>query len=316
MTDIWVYVERSGGQPHPVVYELLGQASALAAQGGGRVTAAALAPVPQPQALFAAGADRLLLGEGMPSQALDGALAEGLAALCRRYCPDMLLLGATGLGRSLAPRVAALLDTGLTADCTGLALDDSGRLLQTRPAFGGHLMATILCPDRRPQMATVRPRVFPAPAPRAFPGGETLRVALPPIQEKVRLLERLPAPGGEDPEKADIVVAVGNGIGGDDRLAMARELARRLGGALAATRPLVDAGRLPYPAQVGQTGKTVAPKFYLALGISGAIQHLAGVRAGTLIAVNADPDAPIFAQADLALVADCGDFLREMLQRL
>ncbi|MFR7479314.1 MAG: electron transfer flavoprotein subunit alpha/FixB family protein, partial [Acutalibacteraceae bacterium] len=171
----------------------------------------------------------------------------------------------------------------------------------------------ILCPEHRPQMATVRPKVFPMPAPDADRRGEVCREALPPMESPVHLLEGLPAPGGDARLDADILVAVGNDIGGDENLAMARELAQRLDGGLAATRPLVDAGRAPYPHQVGQTGKTVAPKVYLALGISGAIQHMAGVQAERIIAVNADPDAPIFAQADEAVVADCGAFLRELL---
>ena len=312
MTELWVYVELCREGIRPVTFELLGKAAELAARCGGRVTAAALGAC-DTEALIAAGADRVLLGEGVALPAEDGLQAQALAELCRRHRPDMLLLGATGMGRSLAPRVAALLRTGLTADCTRLDLDESGLLLQTRPAFGGNLLATILCPERRPQMATVRPKVFPQPAPDASRHGEVRREALPPLQSSVRLLEELPAPGGDARLDADILVAVGNGIGGEENLAMARELARRLGGGLAASRPLVDAGRMPYPHQVGQTGKTVAPKVYLALGISGAIQHMAGVQAEKIIAVNADADAPIFAYADEAVVADCGAFLRELL---
>ncbi len=312
MTELWVYVESGPAGIRPVTLELLGKAAPLAAQCGGRVTAVALADC-DAQALFAAGADAVLLGEGLPPQAEDGLQAQALAELCRRHRPDMLLLGATGVGRSLAPRTAALLRTGLTADCTRLDLDENGLLLQTRPAFGGNLLATILCPERRPQMATVRPKVFPLPIPDVRRTGPVERESLSLPDAAVRCLAELPAPGGDARLDADMLVAVGNGIGGDENLAMARELARRLDGGLAASRPLVDAGRVPYPHQVGQTGKTVAPKVYLALGISGAIQHLAGVQAEKLIAVNADPDAPIFAQADEGIVADCGAFLRELL---
>lgn len=312
MTELWVYVELCREGIRPVTFELLGKAAELSARCGGRVTAVALGDC-DTGALIAAGVDRVLVGEGLPFPAEDGLQAQALAELCRRHHPDMLLLGATGVGRSLAPRTAALLRTGLTADCTRLDLDENGLLLQTRPAFGGNLMATILCPEHRPQMATVRPKVFPMPALDADRRGEVCREALPPMESPVHLLEELPAPGGDARLDADILVAVGNGIGGDENLAMARELARRLDGGLAATRPLVDAGRVPYPHQVGQTGKTVAPKVYLALGISGAIQHMAGVQAERIIAVNADPDAPIFAQADEAVVADCGAFLRELL---
>ena len=210
-------------------------------------------------------------------------------------------------GRSLAPRLAARLGTGLTADCTQLEIDrETGLLLQTRPAFGGNLLATILCPEARPQMATVRPKVFPMPAAdRTRPVRVTRRpgVAAP---SPVELLDLLRGEVGVNLADYDVLVCVGQGIGGAENIARAETLVKKLGGTLAATRPMVDAGVLPYARQVGQTGKSVAPKLYLALGVSGAIQHLAGVNAEVLAAVNADPEAPIFAHADYGVVQDCG----------
>ena len=313
---IWVFCEQSAEGVRPVAYELLGQASRLAAGMHTTVTAVLVggdgAPAP---ALGAGGADTVLLSPG-PDPAFPDELqhTDVIAFLVRKYAPAVLLLGATSFGRSLAPRLAARLGAGLTADCTGLAADpETGLLRQTRPAFGGNLMATIVCPERRPQMATVRPRVFPVPVPD--PGRSwtlvTEEVAAP--SRAFEWLERLAADEAEDIGAADVLVSVGRGIGGPENIVLAGRLARRLGGALSSSRPLVDSGAMPYTAQVGQTGKTVSPKLYLALGISGAIQHMAGVAAKTLVAVNIDPDAPINGYADYVIPCDCGAFLRAML---
>ena len=259
MTELWVYVELCREGIRPVTFELLGKAAELSARCGGRVTAVALGDC-DTGALIAAGADRVLVGEGMPFPAEDGLQAQALAELCRRHHPDMLLLGATGVGRSLAPRTAALLRTGLTADCTRLDLDENGLLLQTRPAFGGNLMATILCPEHRPQMSTVRPKVFPMPALDVDRRGEVCREALPPMESPVHLLEELPAPGGDARLDADILVAVGNGIGGDENLAMARELAQRLDGGLAATAPWWTRDGCPTPIRWGRRARPWPPR--------------------------------------------------------
>ena len=317
---LFVYCEPAGEGVRPVAYELLGQASRLARAMNCRVTAVWIGKRAAgiPEALAARGADRVILVEddalAFPDEMR---FADELCALARRYRPDVLLLGATAFGRSLAPRVSARLETGLTADCTGLDVDlQTGLLLQTRPAFGGNLMATILCPERRPQMATVRPKVFAAPAPDFGRACEIVREAPSGGASPVQLLERLASDGEVNIGDSDILVSVGQGIGSDANIALAERLARRLGGTLSASRPMVDAGRMPYARQVGQTGKTVAPKLYVALGISGAIQHMAGVAAGTIVAVNTDPDAPIFQYAHYAVRADCGAFLREMLEAL
>ena len=318
--DIWVFCEQHAQGIHPVAFELLGCAAGLAAEARGRVVAVLVggsADAAAPR-LAAGGADVVLhAGRGDPAFPDEMQYTDTLAALVRKYGPSVFLIGATAFGRSLAPRLAARLETGLTADCTGLAVDpDTGLLLQTRPAFGGNLMATIICPDRRPQMATVRPKVFPVPKPDASRPWKLIEESFTESAAGFEWLERAASPSGPDIGEADVLVSVGQGIGGAENIALAERLARKLHGALASSRPLVDNGIMPYPCQVGQTGKTVSPKLYLALGISGAIQHMAGVAAGTLVAVNTDPDAPICEYADIVIPCDCGAFLRAMLEHL
>ena len=312
---LWVYCERGREGIRPVAFELLGQAARLARAMNSAVTAVLVGGAAEAAALGRYGADAALC---VDCDCLDElAQTDELAALVTKYQPEALLIGATAFGRSLAPRLAARLNTGLTADCTGLTIDpDTGLLLQTRPAFGGNLMATIVCPDRRPQMATVRPKVFPAPLP------DETRLC-PVVVERpvssggaVELIQRIAAGSEINIGDADVLVSVGQGIGGAENIALAEALAKRLGGTLSASRPLVDAGVLPYARQVGQTGKTVSPRLYIALGISGAIQHMAGVAAQTIVAVNTDPDAPIFQYAHYAVRCDCGAFLREALEAL
>lgn len=313
---IWVYIEQGPDGIRQVSYELLGQAARLAAETKQTVTAVLAGGTEKEAALAAArGADNVMLAEipeeDLPDEQVHAAVLQRLA---EKYRPAVLLIGATAFGRSFAPRLAARLKTGLTADCTGLAIDpETGLLRQTRPAFGGNLMATIVCPDRRPQMATVRSRVFPAPLPEPGRPVRVIREKAETGDKSFEFIERLPAENEEDIGTADVLVSVGQGIGGAENRALAGELARRLGGRVSSSRPLVDSGAMPYSRQVGQTGKTVAPKLYLALGISGAIQHMAGVAAQTIVAVNTDPDAPVFGYAQYAVRCDCGAFLRAML---
>lgn len=316
---IWVFCEPAPGCIHSVAYELLGQASRLAADLHCSVTA--LLPggnADTAKELAAGGADIVLLAaDADPAEPDELQYTEILSGLVRKYNPAILLLGATAFGRSLAPRLAARLGTGLTADCTALAVDpQTGLLLQTRPAFGGNLMATIVCPDRRPQMATVRPKVFPTPVPDPGRTWKLIAENSPDSPRAFEWLERLASADDSDIGEADVLVSVGQGIGGAENIALAEKLARRLHGTLASSRPLVDSGVMPYPRQVGQTGKTVSPRLYLALGISGAIQHMAGVSARTLVAVNTDPDAPIRGYADIFIPCDCGAFLRSVLDLL
>lgn len=318
---IWVYCEQGPDGIRSVAYELLGKAAGLAGKMKQTVTAVLIGGAEEEAvSLTACGADQVLLAEipaeELPDERVHTAVLEKLV---EKYQPAILLLGATAFGRSLAPRLAARLETGLTADCTGLEIDpETGLLRQTRPAFGGNLMATIVCPEHKPQMATVRPKVF-----RKNIREESVRPdAVNIFREKTetpercfKFLERIPAAEETDIGAADVLISVGQGIGGAENIAMAEELARRMGGTVSSSRPLVDGGVMPYARQVGQTGKTVAPKLYLALGISGAIQHMAGVAAKTIVAVNTDPDAPIFGCADFAVRCDCGEFLRAMLDK-
>ena len=309
------------GEIQPAALELLGKARQLALQlGGAPVSALLLAEEGQAQAqtLIDHGADVVYLrqGPGM-NQALEDVWTQAAEQAVRRAKPEILLFSATEFGRSLAPRLAARLQTGLTADCTALEIDgQTGLLRQTRPAFGGNLMATIQCPAGRPQMATVRPGTFALEPPQARQGQvETLPET--PGQGRVQLLSQQPAEQSAGIETADIIVAAGRGIGAQKNMEEVYRLARLLGGQAAVSRPLADAGWAPYERQVGQTGKTVAPKLYLAFGISGAVQHLAGVGgAETVVAVNSDPEAPIFQSAHYAVVGDCLQVIRRMIRRL
>ena len=316
---LWVYCEQGPDGIRPVVFELLGQATRLAAAMKCAVTGVLLGGTgSQASDLAQAGADTVLCVEDASLAAADELRHTGeLAALVQQYRPAALLLGATAFGRSLAPRLAARLGTGLTADCTQLDIDpETGLLLQTRPAFGGNLMATIVCPNGRPQMATVRPRVFTAPRRDPSRACRIVTERSAATGSPIELLGRVTLGAEAAIGDADVLVAVGQGIGSAENIALAERLAKKLGGALAASRPMVDSGLVPYVRQVGQTGKTVSPRLYIALGISGAIQHMAGVAAQTIVAVNTDPDAPIFQYAHYAVRCDCGAFLREMLDRI
>ena len=319
-TGIFVYCEQSGGVLRPVSYELLGEARRLADSCGETVTAlvlgSGLAPVASTLGQY--GADRVVLVDDPTlEQPMELRYTDELAALLEAFPARVLLLGATVFGRSLAPRLAARLRTGLTADCTSLEMDaQAGRLLQTRPAFGGNLMATILCPDTCPQMATVRPRVFARPTADPSRQAELICRPVAGSMDPVRLLEVLRSQEDCSIGDADVLVSVGMGIGSEKNIALAAAVAERLGGTWSASRALVDRGMAPFVRQVGQTGKTVAPKLYIACGISGAVQHMAGVAAETIVAVNTDGDAPIFQYAHYTIQADCVAFLEELLSQL
>ncbi|MCR4962617.1 MAG: electron transfer flavoprotein subunit alpha [Firmicutes bacterium] len=320
---IWVFCEIANGAMRGVGPELLGQARKLADELHTDVTALILGDAEikdyAPE-LIARGADKVLAAVNPGLKELNDIAYTGVVyELVQKYHPEIILMGATGFGRSMAPRVAARLRTGLTADCTILSADTENHLLQqTRPAFGGNLMATIICPKHRPQIATVRPKVFAPLAADETRHGELIveNVNLP-KDILIETLKTLNAEGeGVSIADADIIVAVGKGIGSAKNIALAEQLANLLGGAVAVTRPLVDLGWYGYTHQVGQTGKTVAPRLYIACGISGAIQHLAGIAAETVVAVNNDPDAPIFSHAHYAINCDCVDFLQTMVETI
>ena len=315
---VWVYCEQYRGELRNVGLELLSQARRIADLLGTDVTAVVVggAIADQTAALIAYGADKVIYVEDERLAELNDLLyTDVLTMLVKKHLPSIILLGATGFGRSLAPRVAARLKTGLTADCTKLDADiEKGLLLQTRPAFGGNLMATIITPNHRPQMATVRPRVFSPLTPDFDRHGQAIREVVPSLNDKAaQILEMIESSCGVNIGEADILISVGKGIGNVKNIELAQELAELLGGAVAVSRPLVDCGWMPYLHQVGQTGKTVAPRLYIACGISGAIQHLAGIAADKVVAINTDPDAPIFKRADYGIVGDCVEFLEALI---
>jgi electron transfer flavoprotein alpha subunit len=236
--------------------------------------------------------------------------------LIAEYQPEIIIAGATSAGRTLMPYVAMKVHGGLTADCTGLDIEDgSGLLLQTRPAIGGNIMATIKCPDYRPQMATVRPKSTPQALPENGRRGEIIRLIAPPELLHSRIIRTGFVPDEEKfgLQDAETVVAVGRGIKKAENIYLARELADALGAALGASRDVVDRGWLSYPHQIGLSGKTVSPKLYIAVGISGSIQHLAGMQtAGRIVAINKDPDAQIFKVADFGIVGNLFDILPKL----
>lgn len=314
---ILVVAEQHQGTLHDVTIELICKAKELQRDLECDIVAVLAGEGLQEQAqlLINYGADRVYLCDSplfdQPMEACWADLVQQTIAQCQ---PEIVLFGATEFGRSLAPRVAARLQTGLTADCTVLEIDREKRLLQqTRPAFGGNLMATIICPNHRPQMATVRPGVFQRGEPQTRQG-VVPRINAPKGPFRADLLACSSVVPSASIADAQVIIAVGKGIGNQKNIRFAQELARLLGGQVGASRPLVDAGLAEYAMQVGQTGHTVAPKLYIACGISGAIQHLAGMsNAETIVAINTDPDAPIFNVAHYAIVGDCVEVLKQLI---
>ena len=319
---VFVFAELGEDGPLPVAFELLGKGRTLADELGVKLNAVAVGWEIEPyaKALIAHGADEVILcDDPLYKDGLEEPVADAIVSLVQREKPEILLFGATMFGRSLAPRVAARLKTGLTADCTVLEIDAESRLLrQTRPAFGGNLMATIVCPNHRPQMATVRPGVMPALEADENRTGTVRRdSAAAAAFSGVELLEAVKAAKAESIKDAKIIVDAGRGVGSKKNLKVVKELAELLGGALGVSRPLVDMGWSEYSHQVGQTGCTVAPDLLICVGVSGAIQHLAGISgAKKIIAVNSDPDAPIFSVAHYKVVGDCMEIVREMIAQL
>lgn len=309
---VWVFAEQQRGQIAPVALELLGKGRELADSRDTMLTAVLLGYQVSDLAeeLFHYGADQVIIVDDIQLEHfLDKPYAYALQRLAEKYKPEIILSGASVIGRSFIPRVAVGLHTGLTADCTGLEIDDStGLLKQTRPAFGGNIMATIITPDHLPQMATVRHKVMDTLPKDLDRKGKiiTENIDFSPISNQTSFQQFNPDDTQEiNLTEANFVVSGGRGLKAPENFQMVYNLAKAMDAAVAASRAAVDAGWVEYPHQVGQTGKTIKPTIYLALGISGAIQHLAGMSSSDyIIAVNKDPDAPIFKVADLGIVGD------------
>ena len=322
-SGIWVFAEQRDGEVAPVVYELLGEGKKLADKLGAELSAILLGEAIEQEAheLISHGADTVYLVEDSALKDFnDDPYTQVLAELIVEYKPEIVLCGATSVGRSFIPKVATRLKTGLTADCTGLEIEEERRLLlQTRPAFGGNIMATIICPENRPQMATVRHKVMDKAKRDEIRKGKIIRKNFDgKLTSRTKILKQV----DEKEEtvnlaEADIIVSGGRGLGEAKNFNLIREFAKELGAAVGASRATVDADWIPYSHQVGQTGKTVKPKIYIACGISGAIQHLIGMQSSDIIiAINKDPDAPIFKVATYGIVGDLFEVIPEFISRM
>ncbi len=333
----WVFIEQEQGELHPVSWELLGVARDLASQINeeaedagdevwveGVLLGHEVRPIAEEAIKY--GADRVYLMDDLVlANYRNCPYYTTIAALAEKYEPEVFLIGATTLGRDLAGAIATALRTGLTADCTKLEMGDvrgadHKLLLATRPAFGGNIMATIVCRQHKPQMSSVRPRVFPAPPRNPDAEGEIVEEDVTITEEGARacILEFIRAQEDTvDIEYSDVIVAGGRGVGGPEGFDVIRELARAMGGVVGASRPCVDAGWISYGHQVGQTGKTVRPKVYIAAGISGALQHKVGMQnSDFIIAINTDPNAPIFEIANVGIIGDLFEVIPAMIEEI
>jgi len=324
--DLWVFIETNeDGSAKNVGLELLTPGRMMADKQGGKLVAVIIGSGVDPAvgAANSHGADQLLVVDSAEyASYTTDAYTSALCALVEKYGPTTILIGATNNGRDLGPRVSCRLKTGLTADCTALDIDEeSGNVAWTRPAFGGNLMATILCPDHRPQMGTVRPGVFKkgniAPG-KAEIIKECIHVDAKDIRTQVLEIIRDMDSEKVDLEGAEIIVSGGRGVGGPEGFEThIKPLAAALGATVGASRAAVDSRWIAHSHQVGQTGKTVAPKVYIACGISGAIQHLAGMSGSDcIVAINKDPDAPIFDVADYGVVGNLFEVLPVLTEEI
>ncbi len=323
-SGIMVFAECRHGLLAPVVQELLGVGRRLADQRRVPLSVVMLGHGVEGYCgeLIAGGADTVLLVQhsGL-AQFREDVFARILARLVREYKPEVVLAGATAIGRSVIPYVATMVGAGLTADCTRLEIrEEDGMLLQTRPAFGGNIMATIECPHTRPQMATVRPKVMAPAAPDPGREGTVVRIEAQEeeLRSSVEVVESVRSEENQvNIQEVETLVAGGRGLASEKGFVLLRELAAELNAAVAASRAAVDSGWIPYPHQVGQTGKTVSPRLYIACGISGAIQHAVGMQsAEVVVAINRDAAAPIFDLATYGLVGDLYEVVPELIQQL
>ncbi|MGA3113898.1 MAG: electron transfer flavoprotein subunit alpha [Syntrophobacteraceae bacterium] len=321
---VGVYIETVDGRGAPVSWELAGKARELAGQLGAKVLGFLLGNNVGQAADEAIeyGCDEVhVIDDPLLSHYLPATYGKALSDLCDKLRPAILLIGATPLGRDLAGVVATRLETGLTADCTGLYIEkETGLLLMTRPTFGGNIMATIFCQRHRPQMSSVRPKVFRMPDKEAGRKGVVNRHELEaPAVELPAIVSFIPSGdlAGMDIVRYPALVVAGRGACDASSLPLLEELAQLVGGVIACSRPVVQSGLMPYERQVGQTGKTVAPKLYIGVGVSGAVQHLVAIQgAEKIVAINSDPNAPIFRVADAGIVGNYQEIVPELIAQL
>ena len=313
---IWIFAQQKAGTLANVTYELLAAAKKLSEAKSAEITAVLFGSGMDSQAadLFKYGADKVIYCDHADLlQFQDDAYANILADLIKKNEPDIVLGSATFYGKSLFPRLAAMLDTGLAADCNGLAVKDDGSLAATKPAYGGNVWLSVVFAENRPQLATLRPKVMPEAEKDDSKSGtvEKIEANADLLTGKVKVKENVG--GGEGSinlTEADIIVAGGRGLKAPEHFSLIRDLADTLNAAVGASRAVVDADWIEYSQQVGQTGKTVNPKLYIACGISGAIQHIVGMQSsGTIVAVNRDKDAPIFKIANYGIIGDVFEVL-------
>ena len=321
--DVYVFAEQRNGNVQSVVFELVSKSRELADTLGQNVVAVLLGYNIESKSaeLIGYGADKVLyVNDKDLEHYTTEPYTQAITAIIESYKPSIMMLGATTIGRDLGPRLSARNTTGLTADCTKLEISDDNHLMMTRPAFGGNLMATIVCKEHRPQMSTVRPGVMPLSVCDMTRQGEVEVVEIEFDRSKftVQILETVvEAKQGLDITEAKILVSGGRGVGNPDGLKALRDLAEVLNAQVSASRAITDLGVLPHDKQVGQTGKTVRPDLYIASGISGAIQHLAGMEESDfIIAINKDKMAPIFSVADLGIVGDATAIMKRLAERL
>ncbi|MCJ7549456.1 MAG: electron transfer flavoprotein subunit alpha/FixB family protein [Anaerolineae bacterium] len=333
----WVFIEQEQGKVHPVSWELLGVARNLASQVQEEAEAAGVEVLVEGVLLghnvrgiaeeaAKYGADHVyLMDDPVLEHYRNCPYYQSIVAVARKHQPEVFLIGATTLGRDLAGAVATSLGTGLTADCTQLEMGtvkgaDQLLLLATRPAFGGNIMATIVCRNHQPQMSSVRPRVFPTPAYKPDAKGKIIQEDVGATEEGARacILEFILAKEDTvDIEYSDVIVAGGRGLGSPEGFELIKSLADAMGGVVGASRPCVDAGWISSSHQVGQSGKTVRPKVYVAAGVSGALQHKVGMQSSDfIIAINTDPNAPIFEVADVGIVGDLFEVIPAMIAEI
>lgn len=320
---IWIFAEQREGKIQEVTLELLGKARLMADKIQESVTALILGENIQSLAdeLIFYGADKVVIVENQYLKTYQtNVYTSAIAEICQKYKPSIFLFGATTIGRDLAPRLATRIETGLSADCIDLEIDKDGILIQTKPSFGGNIMVEIICPERRPQMATVRPKVLGTPEKDSTRKGikiiENVSINANEILTKIIKSVR-ESTFAEKIEDANIVVAGGRGMQCKENFNKLYELAKVLGGMVGGTRPAVNEGWISGDKQIGQSGKTIAPKLIICCGIGGAVQYLVGMKTTeTVIAINKDPNAAIFDYADYGIIGDCTEIVPILTEKL